>query len=253
MRVERPPGRGGSPNLGNPVGLRRQEGQGGRQAGAAAPTGAEGRWADTMREAHPPTFSPPATTSSDKARGGLGAEPPKQQRKRTHTAVRPTDLHGNRREKRAANVHLLTGRYRTVCVAAVFAQLPHFIRMAQTAVAMMCVLAATFGIHLHLDHDHGISGQTTCSLHDQREDHHGFDHEEDAEAVAMTQDPFGNGTEGDTMLHAHGSLMVADTPTHVAVEPHTWLVATMPQSLIDDRMPDSRSRDIDPPPNKRVL
>jgi hypothetical protein len=120
----------------------------------------------------------------------------------------------------------------------------HIARVALHALAIVAVLSATFGVHLHLEED----------VHDHHHDamgHHHHDGEVDGVGHEDDEEPAG-GTGG-FVLHAHDSLVQSDRPQVLVTTLVESLGVTFLHPEFHLRVPSGLARDIDPPPNKRVL
>jgi hypothetical protein len=119
----------------------------------------------------------------------------------------------------------------------------NLVRTGMIAGAIVLVLIAGLGIHVHGhhagDHHHGVA-------------HHDHDHDD---GLIDHDDPAGGDAGGDDGLffHAHGGMTIATVPTVTAVDLLSASLNPVRHRTFDRHAPDNPARDIDPPPNKRVL
>lgn len=126
----------------------------------------------------------------------------------------------------------------------------HLLRTGMNAVAILLVLLATTGMHVHPDHDdhdhhHGLTDH----------DHHDHAGDVDPDALPTGGDPSGGVDDGHDglLFHSHGilaDLMSAQMVLALVADNYATTAKYRPSR---DAAPDHPARDIDPPPNKRVL
>jgi hypothetical protein len=125
------------------------------------------------------------------------------------------------------------------------------IHTGMIAFAILLVLLATTGIHVHADHD-DHDHHHASSDHDH---HHHADYV-DHDALPTGGDPLGeddsDGHDG-ILFHSHDVLADLMSPQVVLALGSNHYATTAKYRTSRDAVPDHPARDIDPPPNKRVL